>query len=218
VDAQSGLVGDEDRPVAFPTAGQTGVPTLFPNESPDPIPAAAPRPAGYPITLQFPMWDPEVSGVRAELTDAAGNRVPFHLSDPERPACDFPQMNTICLIPVRQLARSTTYRVRITAEVEGKAVSQDWSFTTEAGPAAASRRETASRGPVAAPRPVASAAGPAGARPDGSRSGGGSARGEIQGRPSIGRRAAGRGTARRAPAARPKPRHRRPSGPIRPAR
>jgi uncharacterized protein YkwD len=145
----TGMVGNEDRPVAFPAANQASVPTVFPNEIPDPIPATAPHPAGYPITLQFPTYGAEVGGVRAQMNDDSGRPVAFHLSDPSRPAADFPQQNTVCLIPARPLTPGTTYRVSISATYEGKPVAQSWTFTTE-GTRRASSGE--SRKLVAAPR------------------------------------------------------------------
>lgn len=157
MDAMSGVVGDEEGHVAFPTPGQREVPTLFPNELPDPIPAAAPRPAGYPITVQFPAWGPKVTAVHAELTDAEGNRVPFHLSHPDRPACAFPQENTVCLIPVRQLAPARTFRVTVAAEYDGRPVRRSWSFTTEGQTAAAARRGRLRSEPAVAAPPRAAA-------------------------------------------------------------
>ncbi|MCI0524515.1 MAG: CAP domain-containing protein [Acidobacteria bacterium] len=99
-DVVTGLEGEENTSVAYPADGQTQVPTEFGDEIPHPAPPNAPRPAGYPITPQFPPFGPQAAGVKAELTDAAGKSVAFHLSDPERPATFFTQQNTICLIPL----------------------------------------------------------------------------------------------------------------------
>jgi hypothetical protein len=150
MDVVSGVDGEEERPIAFPADGQSEVPLLFPNEIPDPIPAGASHPAGYPITLQFPTWGPEVAGVRAELTDGSGRRVTFHLSHPESPACGFPQQNTVCLIPAQPLAPATTYRVTVAASYDGKELRRSWSFRTEGG-SVASQRPGGSGEPVAGP-------------------------------------------------------------------
>ena len=151
MDTISGLIGDDSRSVGFPGTDQKNVPTVFPNELPDPIPAGSPRPAGYPITLQFAHSGPEVGQVKAELRDSAGRTVPFHLSDPQRPACDFPQQNTVCIIPVRQLAPSTTYQVSISGQVNGRTFSKSWAFTTHGAGARAAEAAPSQRlvtGPV----------------------------------------------------------------------
>ena len=93
------------------------------------MPKDAPRKAGYPITLLFP-FRTKIAGVEAELSDSAGGKVEFHLSDPERPATSFPQQNTVCLIPVRPLAANTTYKVSIKANADGSVVRKSWSFVT----------------------------------------------------------------------------------------
>jgi hypothetical protein len=153
MDVINGLIGDEPHAVAYPAEGQKQVPTLFPNELPDPIPAGAPRPAGYPITFQFPFDSEEVTGVKATLADAAGKPVVFHLSTPERPANEFPQQNTICLIPARRLAAGATYKVRVSGTFQGEAFEHAWSFSTETlGRQAASHRALSE--PVTGPVPV----------------------------------------------------------------
>lgn len=130
INIHGGVEGLDEAPVGFPTANQANVPLEFPWELPDPIPPGASRPAGYPITLQFPMDGPEVSGVRAELTDSAGRGVKFHLSHPGKPACEFPQMNTICVIPATRLKPGASYKVKIAGQYDGTAFNREWSFTT----------------------------------------------------------------------------------------
>ena len=155
MDVINGLVGDEPHPVAYPAEGQKNIPTLFPNELPDPIPAGAPRPAGYPVTLQFPFDSEEVTGVKASFMDATGKPVPFHLSTPEKPANDFPQQNTICVIPARRLAPGATYKVEISGSFQGQTFDHEWSFTTQtAAQQASSQRNLASFRPVTGPVPV----------------------------------------------------------------
>ncbi len=129
MDVISGDVGYDYASVAYPADGQANVPTEFGVEIPNPLPKGAPSPAGYPITLQFPLVA-KVIGVEAELTDSGGAKIEFHLSDPERPATSFPQQNTICLIPTKPLAANTTYKVSIKANVDGREVRKSWSFIT----------------------------------------------------------------------------------------
>lgn len=155
MDVINGLIGDEPHPVAYPAEGQKNVPTLFPNELPDPIPAGATRPAGYPVTLQFPFDSEEVTGVKAAFMDVSGKAVPFHLSSPEHPANAFPQQNTICVIPARRLAPGATYKVRVAGTFQGETFEHEWSFTTETAPRqASSQRNLADFRPVTGPVPV----------------------------------------------------------------
>ena len=128
-DVVSGVGGFNLDSIAYPADGQSNVPTEFGVDMPDPLPKDAPRKAGYPITLLFPFVT-KIAGVEAELTDSAGGKVEFHLSDPERPATSFPQQSTICLIPIKPLAANTTYKVSIKANVDGWVVRKSWSFIT----------------------------------------------------------------------------------------
>lgn len=114
-------------PVKYPAADQTNVPLEYGNEIPNPIPGGGK--GGYPITLQVGAFD-EVTGVKASLVDAAGTKVPFHLSDPEHPATSFGQYGVISVIPKRLLAPGTTYTVTIAATWQGKLQGWSWSFTT----------------------------------------------------------------------------------------
>lgn len=114
-------------PVRYPAADQTAVPLEYGNEIPNPIPGQGT--GGYPITLQFPAFD-EVTGVRAALVDAAGAKVPFHLSDPEHPATSFGQYGVVSVIPKRALAPDQRYTIRIEATWKGTAKTWSWSFRT----------------------------------------------------------------------------------------
>ncbi len=128
-DVLSGVGGFNLDSIAYPADRQSNVPTEFGVDAPDPLPKDAPRNAGYPITLLFPFVT-KIAGVEAELSDSAGGKVEFHLSDPERPATSFPQQSTICLIPIKPLAANTTYKVSIKANVDGWVVRKSWSFIT----------------------------------------------------------------------------------------
>jgi len=128
-DVISGIGSSNLDSIAYPADGQSNVPTELGVEMPDPLPKDAPRKAGYPITLLFPFVT-KIAGVEAELSDSAGSKVEFHLSDPERPATSFPQQNAVCLIPIKPLAANTTYKVSIKANVDGSVVRKSWSFVT----------------------------------------------------------------------------------------
>ena len=128
-DVVSGVVGPNLDSVAYPADGQSDVPTEFGVEIPNPLPKDAPRKAGYPITLLFPFVT-KIAVVEAALSDSAGGKVEFHLSDPENPATSFPQQNTVCLIPIKPLAPNTTYKVSIKVNADGSVVRKSWSFVT----------------------------------------------------------------------------------------
>jgi hypothetical protein len=129
LDCVSGCEGSwGDRVVLYPPPDGRDVPLEFGGETPDPIPAGAPRPAGYPITVHFP---PGWTVVRVHASLRRGTaEVPFHLSTPESPATDFPQQDTVCIIPERRLEPRATYSVRVEATVNGTARTFEWSFTT----------------------------------------------------------------------------------------
>lgn len=132
MDVRSGVGEVEEQPVAFPANGQLDVPLHMQKELPDPLPVTAPRSAGFPITLQFPEDGPEVGSAKATLTDSAGAKVPVYLSCPSAPATNFPQMNTVCLIPAKTLTPGVKYTAEVTVNVEGNSVTKSWSFTTKA--------------------------------------------------------------------------------------
>ncbi|MCE9572357.1 MAG: CAP domain-containing protein [Deltaproteobacteria bacterium] len=125
------FVNDKDatpaRAVMYPADRQTDVPLEFGNEVPNPIPGNGR--GGYPITLQFPAFDP-VTAVKATFTDGKGHKVPFYLSDPEHPATSFGQYGVICVIPKVPLAASSRYTVAIDATWNGQAGHWSTTFTT----------------------------------------------------------------------------------------
>lgn len=132
VNAFDGVDAEETDAVPYPAPQAKAVPLEFPLELPDPIPAGAPRPAGFPITLQFPQEGPEVRSARAELRDEAGRLLKAHLSSPERPATQFSQMNTVCLIPASPLRPGGRYRVSVSGVLGEAPVRKEWSFATRA--------------------------------------------------------------------------------------
>jgi uncharacterized protein YkwD len=114
-------------PLSYPADGQQGVPLWWNgNESPDPLPAGATRPVGYPFTLQGVMGKLVVDWV--EMRGGDGKVVAVH---PNPPLC--PQFNCYALIPVQPLSPRTTYTVAAQGSVGGVAFSQSWTFTTRDG-------------------------------------------------------------------------------------
>ncbi|MDB5101943.1 MAG: putative S-layer associated protein [Cyanobacteria bacterium RYN_339] len=113
------------QPVLYPGDGEADVPINFTSsgESTDPVPGGAAQGVGFPITAGFPA---ALTQVKGSLQDAAGTAVPCHVSDPEHPATEHPQGNTICLIPKDVLAPATRY----TATVTAASGTWRWTFTT----------------------------------------------------------------------------------------
>jgi hypothetical protein len=110
-------------PVFYPGDGQKGVP-LTGRDRP---PGHKTGPAGYPVTVTFPV---AVRQVRARLQDGQGREVAVWLTDPEHPADQARQGQTICLVPRRPLQPGTTYRVTISATAGGRPWQRTWHFTT----------------------------------------------------------------------------------------
>lgn len=113
-------------PVRYPADHQRDVPFEFGGETPRPVPKL---PAGYPITLQFPPFDP-VTDVSATLTDDSGHVVEAYAADPEHPATSFPQLGIVSIIAKHPLAPDTTYVVTIDATWRGQRDTWKWQFTT----------------------------------------------------------------------------------------
>jgi len=119
-----------DEPVACPGPDQKDVPLEFGlggRETPDPVPADARAPAGYPLTIQF-LWTPKDISARLLLD---GREVECWLSTPQQPARgDFPQERTACLIPKKALEAGRVYTVEAAAKKGDVARTKTWSFTT----------------------------------------------------------------------------------------
>lgn len=128
------IEGHDDVPcdpdlVRYPARSQKGVPLAFGGEMPDPVPGGS-QGCGYPVTLTY--YDgSKVTGVTATLKAAGGADVAFHLSTPDKPATDFDQQDTICLIPKATLAGGATYEVEIRLTRNGKPAVEAWKFTTK---------------------------------------------------------------------------------------
>ncbi len=111
--------------VRSPAPGQTGVPTSWSgNESPNPLPAGAARPVGYPILIIQPNARTTVlrGASLVRLSDGAG--VPLFNGTPQF------ENDYAFVIPQSPLAEGTTYRVRFDLTVGGGATADEWAFTT----------------------------------------------------------------------------------------
>lgn len=111
-------------PLAYPANGQKKVPVSWSGlEAPDPLPAGAKKPVGFPFTLQG------VGGTlvvdKIELVDGAGNRVAIH---PNPPDCS--SFNCYAVIAVSPLKPNTVYRVHARGNVGGVPFDQTWEFRT----------------------------------------------------------------------------------------
>jgi uncharacterized protein YkwD len=131
-------------PVVYPADAQQDVPLAFAgNEVPDPIPEAKRKLAGFPVTVTFAPRS-SIVGAEARLLDGKDREVPVWFSSPGKPANPKyrqHQGTTLCLIAMDALEPGTTYTVRASAQVNGKAWSRDCRFTT-----IAPERQTAGAG------------------------------------------------------------------------
>jgi uncharacterized protein YkwD len=118
LDLLSGTRDAETRTVVYPADKAANVPLRFGTEIPDPVPAKAPRPNGFPITCTG-YGDAALVSVTAGL-EADGKKIDCFLSTPEKPATSFPQANTICLIPKAALSPKTTYTARFRFSCAGE--------------------------------------------------------------------------------------------------
>jgi hypothetical protein len=112
--------------VRSPAHGQTNIPTSWSgNESPNPLPAGATRPVGYPIMVVY-------SGGRnvvmrgAEVVAPGGVRLPIYYA-PQQFEYDYQ-----VIIPQRPLTANTTYHVRFDITVAGTWLTNEWDFSTGA--------------------------------------------------------------------------------------
>ncbi|HEY7153900.1 MAG TPA: CAP domain-containing protein, partial [Gemmataceae bacterium] len=119
--------------IVYPAPGQMRVSLWFPgNETPDPLPEAKNKLAGYPVTLTFPLGT-RIGSATARLTNKDERDIEVWLSSPEKPANPKhanSQDNTICIIAKRPLRPNTRYLVEVSARVNGEPWSAKWTFTT----------------------------------------------------------------------------------------
>src|SRR6266550_7537085 len=115
------------RPVDFvrsPAHGQTNIPTSWSgNESPNPLPAGATRPVGYPIMVVYSGGQSVVMR-GAEVVAPDGTRLPIYYA-PQQFEYDYQ-----VIIPQRPLATNTTYHVRFDITVAGTWLTNEWNFST----------------------------------------------------------------------------------------
>ncbi|HEV8670055.1 MAG TPA: CAP domain-containing protein [Candidatus Limnocylindria bacterium] len=117
------------RPVEFvrsPAHRQTNIPTSWSgNESPNPLPAGASRPVGYPIMVVY-SGGKSVVMRGAEVVAPDGTRLPIYYA-PQQFEYDYQ-----VIIPQRPLAPNTTYHVRFDITVAGTWLTNEWDFSTGA--------------------------------------------------------------------------------------
>jgi hypothetical protein len=118
-------------PVIVPAPNSFGHLTHFAHEAPDPLPEGAP-PAGFPITLTFAKGKITDAKVDLRVKDEKGDLLPVFLSSPEYPANPKRPDNrmSICAIPRAPLRPLTTYWVKATYLLDGKACEHVWKFNT----------------------------------------------------------------------------------------
>jgi cysteine-rich secretory family protein len=110
--------------VRSPAAGQRVPGSWAGEESPDVLPAGAPRPVGYPVMVVF-------SGARAvelqgaRVTDARGREVSYWV------APQIYERDYVAIVPAAPLAPGMSYRVRLELIVAGSPVLEEWEFATE---------------------------------------------------------------------------------------
>ncbi|HEX8229955.1 MAG TPA: CAP domain-containing protein [Chloroflexia bacterium] len=112
--------------MAYPIDRQSGVPASWNYlEFPNPLPAGATLPAGYPFTLQGAYGPLRVD--HAEMRDNAGQVVAVH---PSTAHCREAQYNCYMMIPVAPLKANTTYSVHARGAVGSVTFERTWQFTT----------------------------------------------------------------------------------------
>ena len=107
-----------------PAHNQTNIPTSWSgNESPNPLPAGASRPVGYPIMVIY-SGGQNVVMRGAEVVAPGGVRLPIYYA-PQQFEYDYQ-----VIIPQRPLAANTTYHVRFDITVAGTWLTNEWDFST----------------------------------------------------------------------------------------
>jgi hypothetical protein len=113
----------------YPFPGQTDVPLESIGERPDPVPGDG-ETAGFPITVELNLREPEIEVNAAELTDSSGDTVDFWLltyeNDPHKLL-----RNAVCILPKKPLEPDETYNVEVELRLNGAAtLTMDWEFAT----------------------------------------------------------------------------------------
>jgi hypothetical protein len=114
--------------VIFPEEHGFDTPRDFQKEYPNPIPDSISWP-GFPVTIQFFRMS-GLKNAQAKFTDNKGHTIDCLLSTPDNPLTDFPQWNTVCIIPKNRLEYNTTYTVDFSCIIDGKPFKKKWDFYT----------------------------------------------------------------------------------------
>ncbi len=127
------LRGANARMVLYPYSNQRGVPPVFYNETPDPLPGY--KVSGFPISVSFnPYYIHRSKVLSFHLYDSRGKVVPSrlltHTSDPNGRLKPY----EYALMPLKRLAYGDRYRVQLKAMIDGKVVYKSWKFTTRRAP------------------------------------------------------------------------------------
>ena len=113
--------------IRSPAAGQTGVPTSWSGvESPNPLPAGAARPVGYPIMVIYNHSRTTTLRSASLVRTSDGTAVPLYYGTQQF------EYDYAFVIPQSPLSRGTTYAVRMDLTVAGQPVTESWNFTTSA--------------------------------------------------------------------------------------
>ncbi len=116
--------------VLYPGKDQKDVPLYFGRELGEMV-SGQPRDhaAGFAVTANF-FPGTRVRKVSAQLLAPGGTEVPCWLSTPEKPLPETGAYTQVLLVPRNPLAPASTYTARMSAEIDGKPWSENWSFTT----------------------------------------------------------------------------------------
>lgn len=119
---------DDEAPVVYPFAGETGVPRSWDGATESPTVPAPPSgwPSGYPIMI----YAAHLKVSSHTLYDGDGNVVDHSFLSPDDPASMGILQNEFALYADAPLGKATTYRVVIEGRQEDEHVRLDWTFTT----------------------------------------------------------------------------------------
>jgi len=121
--------------VTYPGEGQKDVPTNYCGGAELEGPTNKQN-AGFPISVVFPS-SRAIAGAQATLTQG-GTTIPTYFFTPDKPPPNYrnpPRL--IGLIPKKPLTENTSYRVEVSAQIDGKGWSRSWTFATAVDPDAA---------------------------------------------------------------------------------
>ncbi len=124
MDISSTQPGTSDA-VVYPGIDQANIPAAFPdNETPDPLPEGAYKPAGYPISLEFGSAQ-RLTVTSGRLLGPDGNEVPSYTLAPgsQITAAQW------SLVPHSPLIPGARYIAEVVGAVDGTSFTKRWSFT-----------------------------------------------------------------------------------------